>query len=88
MERAYRLFKLLADQKKDILDEDLISIVHHGAMKDVPRTFALEKMTGKFGGEWSYATVILRKAGEGEIRADGKGRRTDRGRARPPSTKS
>lgn len=73
MERAYRLFKLLADQKKDILDEDLISIVHHGAMKDAPRTFALEKMTGKFGGEWSYATVILRKAGEGEIRADGKG---------------
>ncbi len=73
MERAYRLFKLLADQKKDILDEDLISIVHHGAMKDVPEAFALEKMTGKFGGEWSYATVTLRKEGEGEVRADGKG---------------
>ena len=73
MERAYRLFKLLADQKKDILDEDLLSIMHHGAMKDIPMTFALERMTGKFGGEWSYATVTLRKEDEGEISAEGKG---------------
>ena len=73
MERAYRLFKLLADQKKDILDEDLLSIVHHGAMKDIPITFWLEKMTGKFGGEWSHATVTLKKKDEGRIEAEGKG---------------
>jgi 2-isopropylmalate synthase len=41
LDRAYKLFKLLADQKKTILDEDLISILHHGPMEDVPEAFKL-----------------------------------------------
>jgi 2-isopropylmalate synthase len=41
LDRAYKLFKLLADKKKSILDEDLISIVHHGTMEDVPERFRL-----------------------------------------------
>ncbi len=73
MERAYRLFKLLADQKKDILDEDLLSILHHGAMKDIPVTFGLERMTGQFGGEWSHAQVTVTRKDEGEVEAAGKG---------------
>ncbi len=73
MERTYNLFKLLADQKKDILDEDLLSIIHHGAMTDIPLTFGLEEMTGQFGGEWSHASVTLTKEGEGSIKADGEG---------------
>ena len=78
MERAYRLFKLLADQKKDILDEDLLSIVHHGAMKDIPITFWLEKMTGKFGGEVVPRHSHFEEEGRGKDRGGRKGRRTNR----------
>jgi len=73
MERAYRLFKLLADQKKDILDEDLLSIVHHGAMKDVPATFKLERLHVECGGEWSNAKVNLRIEGSEPREAEGRG---------------
>ncbi|MCI0432698.1 MAG: 2-isopropylmalate synthase [Gemmatimonadetes bacterium] len=44
LERAYRLFKALADQKKVVLDEDLISILHHGVMEDVPLAYHLESL--------------------------------------------
>ncbi|MEX1257269.1 MAG: 2-isopropylmalate synthase [Gemmatimonadota bacterium] len=73
MERAYRLFKLLADQKKDILDEDLLAIVHHGAMRDIPATFGLERMHVECGGEWSHAKLTIRVAGRGDVEAEGKG---------------
>ena len=73
MERAYRLFKLLADQKKDILDEDLLSIIHHGAMTDIPTAFRLDRMTGKFGGEWSHATVTLETEDGQKLEAEGEG---------------
>lgn len=73
MEKAYKLFKLLADQKKNILDEDLLSIVHHGAMRDIPDTFALERMRVECGGAWSHATLLLRREGEGTIETSGKG---------------
>jgi 2-isopropylmalate synthase len=73
MERAYRLFKLLADQKKDILDEDLLAIVHHGAMRDIPVTFGLERMHVECGGEWSHAKLTIRVVGRGDVEAEGKG---------------
>jgi 2-isopropylmalate synthase len=44
LDRAYKLFKLLADQKKTIVDEDLISILHHGTMEDVPESFKLHEL--------------------------------------------
>ncbi|MEX2581928.1 MAG: 2-isopropylmalate synthase [Gemmatimonadota bacterium] len=50
LNEAYKLFKLLADQKKSIQDEDLISILHHGTMEDVPQRFklhALDVVCGK-----------------------------------------
>jgi 2-isopropylmalate synthase len=43
-DRAYALFKLLADTKKTVLDEDLISIVHHGPMDDVPHRYRLRAL--------------------------------------------
>jgi 2-isopropylmalate synthase len=52
MERAYRLFKSLADQKKDILDEDLLAIIHHGTIQDIPVTFGLEHLRVECGGAW------------------------------------
>lgn len=65
MERAYMLFKILADQKKDILDEDLLAIVHHGTIQDIPTTFGLEQLRVECGGAWSSATVTIR-IGDGE----------------------
>ncbi|MEX0856159.1 MAG: 2-isopropylmalate synthase [Gemmatimonadota bacterium] len=73
MERAYRLFKLLADQKKNILDEDLLAIVHHGAMQDIPTTFALERMRVECGGEWSHADLSIRVESSEPVSAKGKG---------------
>jgi 2-isopropylmalate synthase len=73
LERAYRLFKLLADQKKDILDEDLLAIIHHGTMRDIPDTFGLEHLRVECGGEWSFADVVIRQKDVEPVKAQGKG---------------
>ena len=68
LDRAYRLFKLLCDQKKQVLDEDLIAILHHGTMRDAPdayRLAALEVVCGK------------RRAGARVRIADGDGRKQE-----------
>jgi 2-isopropylmalate synthase len=59
LDRAYKLFKLLADQKKTILDEDLISIMHHGTMEDVPQTFKLQTLEVVCGKRQAEASVGL-----------------------------
>jgi 2-isopropylmalate synthase len=59
LDRAYRLFKLLADQKKEILDEDLIAILHHGAMADVPPHFRLRELEVLCGTRRAHARVRL-----------------------------
>jgi 2-isopropylmalate synthase len=64
MERAYKLFKLLADQKKSILDEDLISILHHGTMEDVPTRFKLQVLDVVCGKRQAEAQVKLLDNGE------------------------
>jgi 2-isopropylmalate synthase len=73
LDRAYKLFTLLADQKKTVLDEDLLVILHHGAMVDTPRSFRLVALDVNCGGEWSTARVRLTH-GDGQAReASGKG---------------
>ncbi|MBI4538893.1 MAG: 2-isopropylmalate synthase [Gemmatimonadetes bacterium] len=59
LDRCYRLFKLLADQKKTILDEDLITILHHGTMEDSPQVFRLAELEVVCGGRTSEARVRL-----------------------------
>ena len=59
LDRAYKLFKMLADQKKDVLDEDLISILHHGTMEDAPPTFRLRGLEIACGTRRSEARVKL-----------------------------
>ena len=59
VERTYKLFKMLADQKKTILDEDLISILHHGTMEDVPLRFKLVSLRVLSGTVESEAQVKL-----------------------------
>jgi 2-isopropylmalate synthase len=57
--QAYKLFKLLADQKKSILDEDLISILHHGTMEDVPQRYKLHTLDVVCGKRQAEAQVKL-----------------------------
>jgi 2-isopropylmalate synthase len=74
LDRAYRLFKMLADQKKMVLDEDLIAILHHGAVEDVPRVHRLRELEVVCGKRRSAARVRLDVEGrEGEARAEGDG---------------
>ncbi len=59
LERVTRDFKALAERKKDVLDEDLLSILHHGVMDDVPEVHGLEALEVLCGGEVSRARVTL-----------------------------
>lgn len=69
LDRAYRLFKMLADQKKTILDEDLLSILHYG-MKDVPQTYRLRKLEVVCGGPKAAARVALQVSEPGAAGAE------------------
>ncbi len=59
LNRAYRLFSILADQKQEILDEDLVAILHYGAMEDVPVFLRLSNLTVQCGGNRSTAEVEI-----------------------------
>jgi 2-isopropylmalate synthase len=63
LDQAYKLFKLLADQKKAILDEDLISILHHGTMEDVHQRFKLQTLDVVCGKRQAEAQVRLLDSG-------------------------
>ncbi len=73
LDRAYKLFTLLADQKKTVLDEDLLVILHHGAMVDTPRSFRLIELDVHCGGKWSTARVRLTHGDGPPMEASGKG---------------
>ncbi|MGH7574667.1 MAG: 2-isopropylmalate synthase, partial [Longimicrobiales bacterium] len=73
LERAYRLFKLLADQKKVVLDEDLISILHHGAMDDVPQVFRLRALDVACGTRRATARAVVSEADERDREGSGEG---------------
>lgn len=73
LDRAYKLFTLLADQKKSVLDEDLLVILHHGTMMDAPRSFRLVELDVNCGGEWSTARVRVTHGDGPEMEASGKG---------------
>ncbi len=61
--RAYGLFKALADRKKSILDEDLLAILLHGCMDDVPGRFRLRDLEVASGSRTANARVTLENAG-------------------------
>ncbi|MCZ6825825.1 MAG: 2-isopropylmalate synthase, partial [Gemmatimonadetes bacterium] len=73
LEQAYKLFTLVADQKKSILDEDLLVILHHGAMKDAPESFRLVELDVNCGGKWSTARVKVSHHDEPPREASAKG---------------
>ena len=59
LNQAYKLFTLVADQKKSVLDEDLLVILHHGALTDAPESFRLVELDVNCGGKWSTARVMV-----------------------------
>jgi 2-isopropylmalate synthase len=64
LERTYVLFKLLAAQKKEILDEDLISILHHGALEAAPHHYRLRGLEVVCGSAPAHARVRINMGGE------------------------
>jgi len=74
LRRVTRDFKELADRKKTVLDEDLISILHHEVMEDVPEVHVLVALDVRCGGDVSTATVSIESGGttrKGEGSGDG-----------------
>ncbi|MEE8587000.1 MAG: 2-isopropylmalate synthase [Acidobacteriota bacterium] len=63
LERAYFFFTKLADQKKEVYDEDLVTIIQDG-MKIIPDTYKLKYVHSAGGNqELASAVVKLEKAG-------------------------
>jgi 2-isopropylmalate synthase len=73
LERAYKLFKMLADEKKTILEEDLIAILHHGTMGDAPQTFKVGELEVVCGRRQAEARVTLKEGDGPEREARGEG---------------
>jgi 2-isopropylmalate synthase len=67
LDRAYSRFIEIADQKKEIFDEDLIAIVHEG-MKEIPETYRLKLLQATAGSQRpSTATVTLECEGRDRV---------------------
>jgi len=73
LDRAYRLFVMLADRKKTILDEDLLAIYYEGTMEDVAQTFRLEDLEVVCGRSPSRARVAIRREDEEPVEATAEG---------------
>jgi 2-isopropylmalate synthase len=74
LKRVTHAFKALADRKKTVLDEDLISILHHGVMEDVPELYHVASLDVRCGGDVSEAAVEIATAGKtlkGRAKGDG-----------------
>ncbi len=64
LERAYQLFTQLADRKKNVYDEDLISIVNEG-FEHIPELYSLKLLESVSSSEGrSTATVELERDGQ------------------------
>ena len=65
LERAYFFFTKLADQKKEIYDEDLVAIVQDG-MKLIPDTYSLKYVHSAGGNQELSTAVVKLERGEEE----------------------
>jgi 2-isopropylmalate synthase len=73
LDRVTRDFKALAERKKEILDEDLLALLHHGAMEDAPDVHRLVALDVQCGGTASTARVVLESGGDATREAVGTG---------------
>jgi 2-isopropylmalate synthase len=61
LDKAYKLFTMLADQKKEVYDEDLMVIIQDG-LREIPETFKLRNVEALAGTtKDSWATVTLER---------------------------
>ncbi len=65
LERAYFFFTKLADQKKEVFDEDLIAIVQDG-MKIIPDTYHLDFIHSA-GGNQKLSSAVVQLSRKGEV---------------------
>ena len=68
LDRAYFFFTKLADQKKEIYDEDLIAIVHDG-IKIIPDTYKL-KYVHAYGGNQELSSAVVKLIKGEEVLVD------------------
>jgi 2-isopropylmalate synthase len=59
LDRVYEFFKQLADSKRTVLDEDLLAILQHGCMDDVPHYYRLRALEVLCGQGASTARIRL-----------------------------
>lgn len=75
LERVHSEFKLLAEKKREILDEDLLVILHQGLLDGGPKRYRLldlEAMSG-VGNAWARVKIVLPSGQEREARCVGDG---------------
>jgi 2-isopropylmalate synthase len=63
LDAAYQMFRMLAETKKTVLDEDLLAIYYEGTLHDAPRSFKLEHLHVVCGRRPSKATVRVSEGG-------------------------
>ncbi len=73
LDRAYKLFVLLAETKKVVHDEDLLAIYYQGTMADAARAFRLEHLEVRCGRHPARATARVSHNGGPAIEAEGTG---------------
>ena len=75
LERVHQEFKLLAEKKREVLDEDLLVILHQRLLEAGParyRLVDLEAMSG-VGRAWARVRIALPAGAEREARCEGDG---------------
>ena len=72
LHRAYFFFTKLADQKKEIFDEDLITIIQDG-IKTIPDTYKLKYVHAQGGNQQLASAVVQLQQGDDEFVATAHG---------------
>ena len=73
LEKLSEAYATLAARKGDVLDEDLLSLIHHGVLRDVPTRFRLGSLDVRCGGERSTASVTIEADDVGTVSSTGEG---------------
>jgi len=66
LDKAYKLFTKLSDQKKEIFDEDLLAIVRDG-LTHIPETFKLRALQATAGTSMFATALVTLASEEGEV---------------------
>lgn len=73
LDRAYKLFVLLAESKKEVHDEDLHALYYDGTLADAPRAFRLDRLEVRCGRKPSSADVTVTYRDDRPMQVSGSG---------------